>query len=327
MEEKNSNQDGRTWFSERKKMAVLVAAVVAICVAVFALSAYISSSGGGSKDDELVPNNTEEIRMMNPFDEKIGGEEKNPGVLPPEKGAEDVPEKSPFDIPKAAYGARISFVFDDAGQSTEHLSKYIELPFPFAVAVLPGLQNSKECADAVRASGRELILHQPMQAENLQLDPGPKAVTALMNTREISEIVDSNVDELGGGVVGINNHEGSLITANVIKIGAVLEVCKNRGIYFLDSRTTPRTMAHEAALELDVRFVERTAPYLDNEIDRGKILSRIYEGLAYANRHGSALMIGHIDKSVGILPELLSEMYPYLVASGYTFVLPSALLQ
>ena len=92
MEEKNSNQDGRTWFSERKKMAVLVAAVVAICVAVFALSAYISSSGGGSKDDEPVPNNTEEIRMMNPFDEKIGGEEKNPGVLPPEKGAEDVPE-------------------------------------------------------------------------------------------------------------------------------------------------------------------------------------------------------------------------------------------
>ena len=248
-------------------------------------------------------------------------------VRPP-KEQETIQQHVPrnrFNIPQAENGATIVIVIDDAGRSVENTKKYTTLPFPITIAVLPKLPQTRACAEAIRASGKELILHQPMQSMNLSLDPGPGKITADMNSYQIASIVKENLLELGPGVRGMNNHEGSLITSNEIKIGAVLEVCAEKGIYFFDSRTTADTKAPQAALERDMKIFEKAGPYLDNDIDRAKMLERIMETLAYANRHGKALVIGHVDKSVKILPDLLSEMYPEMRAAGYRFATPSML--
>ena len=248
-------------------------------------------------------------------------------VRPP-KEQETIQQHAPrnrFNIPQAENGATIVIVIDDAGRSVENTKKYASLPFPITIAVLPKLPQTRACAEAIRASGKELILHQPMQSMNLSLDPGPGKITADMNSYQIASIVKENLLELGPGVRGMNNHEGSLITSNEIKIGAVLEVCAEKGIYFFDSRTTADTKAPQAALERDMKIFEKAGPYLDNDIDRAKMLERIMETLAYANRHGKALVIGHVDKSVKILPDLLSEMYPEMRAAGYRFATPSML--
>lgn len=248
-------------------------------------------------------------------------------VRPP-KEQETIQQHVPrnrFNIPQAENGATIVIVIDDAGRSVENTKKYASLPFPITIAVLPKLPQTRACAEAIRASGKELILHQPMQSINLSLDPGPGKITADMNSYQIASIVKENLLELGPGVRGMNNHEGSLITSNEIKIGAVLEVCAEKGIYFFDSRTTADTKAPQAALERDMKIFEKAGPYLDNDIDRAKMLERIMETLAYANRHGKALVIGHVDKSVKILPDLLSEMYPEMRAAGYRFATPSML--
>lgn len=248
-------------------------------------------------------------------------------VTPPkqhETVQQNVP-KNRFDIPPASNGATIVIVIDDAGRSVENTKRYAALPFPITIAVLPKLPQSRACADAVRAAGKEVILHQPMQSMNLNLDPGPGKITADMNSYQIASIIKENLAELGPGVRGMNNHEGSLITSNEIKIGAVLEVCAEKGIYFFDSRTTAETKAPQAALERDMKIFEKAGPYLDNDIDRAKMLERMRETLAYANRHGKALVIGHVDKSVKILPDLLAEMYPEMKAAGYRFATPSML--
>lgn len=237
---------------------------------------------------------------------------------------QNVPQNR-FDIPPAADGATIVIIIDDAGLSVENTKLYASLPFPITIAVLPRLSRSRACADVVRAAGKELILHQPMQSTNLSLDPGPGKITEEMSTREIAGIVKENLLSLGPGVKGMNNHEGSLVTSNVIKIGAVLEVCDEMGVYFLDSRTSAQTQARQAALERDMRIFEKAGPYLDNDIDRAKMLERMRETLAYANRHGRAIVIGHVDKSARILPELLAEMYPEMRAAGYSFATPSML--
>lgn len=234
-------------------------------------------------------------------------------------------ERDRFGIPPAANGATIVIIIDDAGRSVENTKRYAALPFPITIAVLPKQPQSRACADAVRAAGKEVILHQPMQAENLALDPGPGKITAEMTTYEIARTIKENLAELGPGVRGMNNHEGSLITANEIKIGAVLDVCDETGVYFLDSRTTAATKAPQAALERDIRIFEKAGPYLDNDIDRAKMIERIRETLAYANRNGRAIVIGHVDKSVRILPDLLAEMYPEMRAAGYRFATPGML--
>ena len=241
---------------------------------------------------------------------------------------QEVPKKL-FDIPQAKSGTRICFVIDDAGANLGNLKRYTSLPFPITIAVLPKLAQSSECAQAVRAAGKELILHQPMQAHDYASgttpNPGPGAILPGMDPYEIAQTVKANLDSLGGGVKGINNHEGSLITENYIQMGAVLTVTKERGIYFLDSRTTSQSSVPDVASTLNVGYLARYAPFLDNEINRSSMLQMIYKGLEVANKNGYAVMIGHVDKSVNVLPQLLSDIYPYLVQAGYTITVPSRL--
>ena len=101
-----------------------------------------------------------------------------------------------------------------------------------------------------------------MQAVNLSVDPGPGAIKPEMYSYEIEEIVKENLAEVGP-VIGLNNHEGSLITASQSDIGTVLDVCKEKGIIFLDSRTNSESKARQAALERGMTILERDI-FLDN---------------------------------------------------------------
>ena len=195
------------------------------------------------------------------------------------------------------------------------------------VAVLPQLSHSKDCAWVVRSSGKELILHQPMQSLNLSLNPGAGAITPDMSGSQIEMQLKENLSELGPGVKGFNNHEGSLITEDLNKMTFILGTAKAEGVYFLDSRTSANSQAVQAALEHDMNIVERNAPFLDNTLTRDAMLSELLKGLSVANRDGYAVMIGHVDKSASILPELLSDLYPYLVEAGYTFATPGMLVK
>ena len=235
-------------------------------------------------------------------------------------------KKKLFNIPPAVNGAKLCFVIDDAGENVANVKKYTALPFPITIAVLPRVSHSAECAQIIRSAGKEVILHQPMQAVNLNMNPGEGAVKADMHLYEIEEIVLENIRRIGP-VKGMNNHEGSLITSEVLKIGAVLEVCMAEGIYFIDSRTAlaEANQVRQAALERNMNVLERNAPFIDNVITREDMLSEIYKGLAVANKQGRAIMIGHVDKSVNILPTLLSDLYPCLVKAGYVITTPSKL--
>lgn len=231
----------------------------------------------------------------------------------------------PFLIPPAQNGATLVFVIDDAGMNAEYTKRYASLSFPLTIAVLPKLLHSKDCAYIVRSSGKELILHQPMQSLNHNLDPGPGKISVDMSFSQISSIINENLAEIGPGVKGLNNHEGSEVTEDVLRIGAVLDVCLENKIYFLDSRTTANTKAPQAALERDMTIFEKSGPYIDNIVSREAMLKEIYKSLEAANKNGSAIVIAHVDKSAEILPKLLEQMYPYLIKAGYRFATPSTL--
>ena len=230
-----------------------------------------------------------------------------------------------FNIPESSNRARLCFIIDDGGQSTSHIRKYTTLPFPVAIAVLPRLPATKECARIVVSDRKELMLHQPMQAQNLKMNPGPGAILPDMGMSEVYATVSQNLAELGPDVKGFNNHEGSLITCDLNMMGAVLDAAHDNNVYFVDSRTSKDTMAPFAALERDMKILEREV-FIDDVIDRGEMLKQIMRGIDIANKKGKVIMIGHVDKSAKILPQLLSELYPELKAKGYQIVFPSQLL-
>ena len=237
-------------------------------------------------------------------------------VPPIKKPSSGIPE-----IPPAVNGAKLVLIFDDGGQNLSQLESFLALPFPVTVAVLPKLAHSKQAAERVRKSGKELMLHQPMQAINLSVNPGPGAITPDMTLYEIETCLRENIAEIGP-VRGLNNHEGSLICEDEVKIGTVLQVSSNMGLYFVDSRTTSQTRVPQAAMSLGLSYYERNV-FIDNTKNRADIISEIMKGVSIANKNGAAIMIGHVW-SADVLPEILSELYPLLSGKGYVFTTVSA---
>ena len=215
---------------------------------------------------------------------------------------------------RAPYAGNLTFVFDDAGHNLDQLEYFLRLPFPCTIAVLPGLRYSSESARRIRKAGKQVILHQPMQSVDLHINPGPGAVTPGLSAEQIKKIVRKNLEEIWP-VAGMNNHEGSLMTADEAAMSAVLDVVAEKHIFFLDSRTTARSVVAKVAKEKNMAVWER-AIFIDNDKSRAAMETQIKKGLSIARQKGSAIMIGHVFTVE--LAELLTEMYPALIEDGFS---------
>ena len=267
-----------------------------------------------SEPKKAEPEKAEQQKQVPQKEEQKKAEPKK--QEPQKQKAPEAQKTATFGFEKAKNGAQLCFVFDDGGQNLEHLKKFLELPFPITVAVLPQITHSVEAAQLVRKSGNEVILHQPMQSVNNSINPGPGAITPDMTDDQVIAQLFINMEQIAP-IAGMNNHEGSGITADAEKMEIILQTASEYGIYFLDSRTNVETTVPYVAGELGYSYYERNI-FLDNEKTRENALAELKKGLALANKSGSVIMIGHIW-SADFLPQLLQEAYPELKAQGYTF--------
>jgi len=231
------------------------------------------------------------------------------------------PAPPPQQPPKPIRRGTVAFVIDDAGNNLRELEPFLSFPGPLTIAVLPGLPHSAEAARRIRAAGKEVFLHQPMEATGGQW-PGPGAIYAGMEAAEVLEILRRNLAEIGP-VAGMNNHQGSRITADRQLMETVLAFCRDQGILFLDSRTTAESAAPAAARSLGVKIGERST-FIDNDQDRPSMSRAISGGLALAAERGSAVMIGHTWSPE--LAPLLAELYQNLIDQGYALATVSNLI-
>jgi len=241
-------------------------------------------------------------------------ESRNLPVVSQTSGA--VPERSSV----TAKGTLV-FLIDDAGHNLRDLEPFLKFPGPMTIAVLPGLSYSAEAARRIRAAGKEVFLHQPMESIAGH-DPGPGAIMAGMSRDEIRAIITRNLNEVGP-VAGINNHEGSRVTMDEQAMEIILALCRERGIMFCDSRTTAETAVPRAAQKMGMFIGERDV-FLDNVQERESMIGYINTALQRAEQKGSAIMIGHVWSP--LLAPLLSEMFPDLSRRGYAFSSVSKLI-
>lgn len=231
-----------------------------------------------------------------------------------------------FNFPQAVNKAQIVFLLDDGGQNLSQLEKFTSLQMPLTIAVLPKLAHSKDGAQKVRSSGKELMLHQPMQSVNSSVNPGPGAVKPEMSDSEIRALLAENFDEVGP-IAGFNNHEGSAITADAHKMEVIMKYASDNGVFFLDSRTNKDTQVPYVCQALGYSYYERNGLFLDNKLtqaekDQGltmrtKAIDLIRKNVDKANKEGVVIMIGHVW-SADWLPQVLKDVYPELKAKGYT---------
>jgi polysaccharide deacetylase 2 family uncharacterized protein YibQ len=237
--------------------------------------------------------------------------EEMPVQRVPEIKTPEVFEEAPKPLPLKK--GSITLVMDDAGNNLHELDAFLAFSGPMTIAVLPGLPYSAEAARRIRAAGKEVILHQPMEALGGQ-NPGPGAIYSSMSDAEIRALVEKNLTEIGP-VAGMNNHQGSKITMDERVMEIILSICHDQGIYFLDSRTTADTVAPLLAGRLGTKIWERDV-FLDNIQEKAAMIKSFHEGLAKAEKKGGAIMIGHVWSSE--LAATLAELYPEMVEQGFS---------
>jgi polysaccharide deacetylase 2 family uncharacterized protein YibQ len=187
---------------------------------------------------------------------------------------------------------RLAILIDDFGYANNDLIEaFLSLDFPLTVSVLPSLPHSKDAAILAQKLGKEVMLHLPMEAvEPVKTDVA--MVLTSMDDRHIQDLVERYARELPH-LSGANNHMGSLATQDTRVMRAVLSVLKKRGLFFLDSLTSSKSVAYNTAKSMGIGSA-RNDLFLDAETeDPAVVEKRLRRLLTLAKRNGSAVGIGH----------------------------------
>lgn len=184
----------------------------------------------------------------------------------------------------------IAIVIDDVGHNLGHGRRLLALPVPVALAILPKTVAAQRLADEAAEVGRTVLLHQPME-NGAGLSIGPGGLYSYMSGVEIQQTLTANLDNFAH-IRGINNHMGSRLTSERKAMDWVMQVLNERGLFFIDSRTTSYTQAAFAAEAAGVRHLSRDI-FLDNERTAEAIGTAFSRALELARKRGSALIIGH----------------------------------
>lgn len=218
---------------------------------------------------------------------------------------------------------QLAIVIDDLGRDRSAADSVLALPFPLTASVLPNLPFSAEVADKAYRRGNHVMLHLPMEAESNSGEAQPEAIELRVGMSE------SQVKSILAGMLvtvphaaGVNNHEGSRATADPALMNALMAALRERGLYFIDSRTTAATVAYDAAESAGVPAASRKV-FLDDTPTREAVLAQLDLAVLDARRDGSAIAIGHPRPAT---IAALAEGVPRIRADGVRLVFASDLV-
>ncbi|MGB9428419.1 MAG: divergent polysaccharide deacetylase family protein [Gammaproteobacteria bacterium] len=223
--------------------------------------------------------------------------------------------------PAAAHPV-IAIIIDDLGNTLAEGRRAVELPGPVACAILPHTRYSVSLADLAHARGKEVLLHLPMQAmDGAPLGAG--GITLDMTQTEIRNTVRGDVAAVPH-LVGVNNHEGSLISMHPGDLAWIMQTLRDHGhLFFVDSYTTADSIAYQIARENNLSAARRDV-FLDDVNTEQAVQYQFNRLLEIARKKGFALAIGHPRPAT--LAVLNTEL-PKLPAQGIELVPVSAIVK
>lgn len=185
----------------------------------------------------------------------------------------------------------LAILIDDLGDSIPQAAVFAAVPVPLTFAILPDAAEAPGVARFLGTLGREVLVHAPMEPDQADEMSHPSFLLATMTDDEITGRMTAFLARVPGAV-GANNHMGSRFTRDPRRMEVVLAFLRDRGLFFVDSRTSPATVGREVATRVGVPFAERRV-FLDNDPSGPEIETRLEEAIRAAHREGCALAIGH----------------------------------
>ncbi|MEM7083121.1 MAG: divergent polysaccharide deacetylase family protein [Pseudomonadota bacterium] len=209
----------------------------------------------------------------------------------------------------------IAIIIDDLGNGREEGNRAIELPGPVAYAILPHTPFGPSFARKANDLGKEVLLHQPLQATHRNHLLGDGAITIDHTQEDVLRTLRGNLDTVPFAV-GVNNHMGSLLTQRTGHMRWLMQAISQSPLYFVDSVTSGRSVAQSVAAEVGVPTARRDV-FLDSDPSYEAVAQQFERLKQHARRHGFALGIGHpFPHTLSVLEREL----PRLAGLGYRFV-------
>ena len=188
---------------------------------------------------------------------------------------------------------RVAIIIDDMGSSLEALQEVLDLGEPVTISILPLSPYAEETARIAHENGLEVMLHLP--GESLNHQEGNNSTDGLirsgMSEDEVRSLVEDSLSRIPF-VAGVNNHMGSKITQEEAVMRPILDFLKNRGLYFLDSRTTAESIAFDLARKMGLRTAYRNI-FLDSSVGVDFSKKKITDLFRLSQKTGKSIGIGH----------------------------------
>ena len=217
----------------------------------------------------------------------------------------------------------IVLVIDDFGYRNDNISDgFLNLSIPITCAIIPGHTASKKFAEKAVSYGKEVIIHMPMESENYS--PGEDEYKLL--TSMTSELLENKLIQAFESLpeaIGMNNHQGSKATSDSKTMTVLASVLKDRGKYFIDSRTSSLTIGEKTMISFGVPTARRNI-FLDNNNDLDKIEEQMNKLANSAKKNGVAVGLGHARKNT---LSVIEKVVPDLLDKGFVFQFASQVVK
>jgi Uncharacterized protein conserved in bacteria len=210
---------------------------------------------------------------------------------------------------------QFAIVIDDFGNGMDGTEEMLKLPVKFTVAIMPFMPTTQKDAEEAHRLGHDVIVHMPMEPnKGLKKWLGPGAITADLSDAEIRKRVEEAIDNVPYAV-GMNNHMGSKITADERIMRIVLAVCKERGLFFLDSRTTFKTVVPKVTQELGVPALANNV-FLDDVYTEQHVAKQMTIARKHLESHETCIVIGHVGPPGKKTAAVLKASIPAMQSDG-----------
>ncbi|MBR6729520.1 MAG: divergent polysaccharide deacetylase family protein [Clostridia bacterium] len=199
-------------------------------------------------------------------------------------------------------GGRLAIVIDDFGLQRKGVKEMLGLDCKLTVAVMPFLAYSEDDAENALEQGKEVILHIPMQATTHDRPShlGPRPITINKTEAEIREWVQDALEELPEAV-GANIHMGTLSSTRKEIMTPLMTALKENGLYFLDSKTSSKSVCRRVAQEVSIDFYENQVFLEHEQKTEAYVKKRLEKAMRIAKENGRCIAIGHVGNEGGLI--------------------------
>lgn len=217
-------------------------------------------------------------------------------------------------VPGGQGKGQIAVIIDDVGLVHSLSSRAIKLPAFVTLSFLPYASELQAQADVARQAGHTLMLHLPMEPLGRE-SPGPNALLTQQDQAEWARRLDLALNSFTG-FSGVNNHMGSKFTMDAKGMTFVANVLREKGLFFVDSRTSGKSIAEEVMRRSGVPTVKRDV-FLDDDPAMVAVRSELARAEQVARRKGQAVVIGHPH---AVTLEALEDWIPDAQARGFQLI-------